>query len=92
MTLEKAAKREIMTECYKCQNRREIPGDAHTRCAKPDTDMTGNPHGIRSGWFIYPWNFDPTWKTKLCSNFEATISPAVSDAVSRENSAKRPTE
>ena len=82
----------IMGECYNCKNRREIPGDCHTRCAKPDKAMTGNPHGIRNGWFMYPFNFDPIWKTKLCSNFEAIVSPAVSDAVSQENSAKRPTE
>ena len=76
--------RDKMSECYSCKNRREIPGDAHTRCAKPDPDMTGNAHGIKNGWFMYPFNFDPVWKMKLCSNYEA-VSLAVSSPVSREN-------
>jgi len=32
--------------------------------------MTGNEHGIRSGWFMYPALFDPIWMTKECDNFE----------------------
>lgn len=63
--------RDPMKECWSCQHRRAVPGNAHIACAKPDPDMTGNPHGIRSGWFIYPLLLDPTWKTKLCANFEA---------------------
>jgi hypothetical protein len=23
--------------------------------------IRGNPHGIRKGWFNWPWNFDPVW-------------------------------
>ncbi len=63
-------KREISTECYSCKHARSIPGNCHTRCAKPDRKMTGAAHGIEQGWFIYPFNFDPTWKSKLCSNWE----------------------
>jgi hypothetical protein len=58
------------TPCFSCKNRRSIPGDYHILCSKPDPKMTGNPHGIKNGWFAYPWNFDPLWKTKECSNFE----------------------
>jgi hypothetical protein len=47
----------------------------------PDKEMTGDPHGIKKGWFFYPLLFDPTWKTKKCSNF-CPIRYAVSDAVS----------
>jgi len=57
-------------ECYSCVNRRSIPGDAHSLCVKPDPTMTGNPHGVRSGWFLYPLNFDPVWKEKLCKTYE----------------------
>jgi len=60
----------IMSECYSCKHRMTIPGDAHISCAKPDPEMTGNPHGIKNNWFFYPFNFDPIWKTKLCSNYE----------------------
>ena len=60
----------MKTNCYRCVNRREVPGCSHTQCAKPDPQMTGNPHGIRSGWFAYPFNFDPAWRTKECANYE----------------------
>ena len=58
-------------ECYTCVNRRTIPGDCHTQCANPDSEMTGNGHGIKSGWFLYPLNFDPVWKTKDCDNYQS---------------------
>jgi len=59
-----------MNECYLCKYKRDVPGNAHVKCDKPDLFMTGNAHGIRNGWFIYPVLFDPTWKTKECDNFE----------------------
>lgn len=65
-------KRDKMSECFQCIHRRSIPGDAHTRCVNPDPSMKGNPHAVAEGWFMYPFNFDPTWKMKDCSNFEAT--------------------
>jgi hypothetical protein len=51
-------------------HRRNVPGDCHIACALPDPHMTGNAHGIERGWFFYPLLFDPTWKTKLCANWE----------------------
>jgi hypothetical protein len=72
--------------CYECAHRRENTGTCHIACAKPDAAMTGSPHGIQNGWFMYPMNYDPVWATSPCANFEATaaVSPAVSEAVSRE--------
>ena len=55
--------------CYDCIHMREVPDNAHISCAKPDPDMTGDPHGIRMGWFIYPLLFDPIWGTKECAHF-----------------------
>ena len=26
-----------------------------------DLNIKGNPHGVKNGWFNWPWNFDPTW-------------------------------
>jgi len=63
----------IENECYHCKNKRNNPGDCHIRCSKPDRTMTGAVHGIRNGWFFYPFNFDPCWKTKLCDNFEEVV-------------------
>lgn len=75
--------KEARKQCWYCQHRRDVPGNAHIRCVKPDPDMTGDEHGIRNGWFMYPLLFDPTWKTKTCSNFQMNdaVSKAVSGAV-----------
>jgi len=64
-------KKNKMNECYMCKHMRSVPRNTHILCAKPDAYMSGNQHGIRKGWFMYPWLFDPVWKTKDCSNFEA---------------------
>ena len=58
------------TPCRKCASMKEIRGDAHISCTRPDPNMTGNEHGIRSGWFAYPFNFDPVWGTTECANYE----------------------
>jgi len=73
--------KKMMAECYKCIHRKKVYYSAHSECGKPDAQMTGNQHGIKNGWFMYPLNFDPIWKTKLCSNFEAK-SNSVSESVS----------
>ena len=60
---------EIQDNCHQCKYRRSIPGDCHITCINPDPNMTGHSHGIKNGWFFYPFNFDPAWKTKTCDNF-----------------------
>lgn len=60
----------MMNECHSCIYKRNVPGDAHIACAKPDPAMTGHQHGIDKGWFVYPFLFDPTWKTKVCTNYK----------------------
>ena len=67
--MEEKRERTMSNECYQCKNRRTIAGDAHTQCSTPDPGMTASDVGIRGGWFNYPHNFDPTWKTKDCTNF-----------------------
>lgn len=57
--------------CYDCSHRRTIPGDAHTRCNNHSATVSGNPHGIRSGWFLWPLNFDPVW-LESCDGFSTT--------------------
>lgn len=34
-----------------------------------DLGIQGNAHGIKKGWFNWPWNFDPVWLDS-CSGFE----------------------
>ncbi len=36
--------------------------------------IQANPHGIRAGWFNWPWNFDPTWLI-ACNGFKAITQP-----------------
>jgi hypothetical protein len=63
--------RNIRNECHTCLYKENVPGDAHISCTNPDNSMTGKPHGIKMGWFIYPIVFDPVWKTKLCANYRS---------------------
>ena len=58
--------------CYECRFRGTIPGDCHSRCSHPTTRdfrVEGTPHGIKHGWFNWPWNFDPVWLV-VCNGFE----------------------
>lgn len=81
--------KQVTNHCWECVSKREVPGNAHIQCVNPDMKMTGDPHGIRNGWFMYPILFDPTWMTKRCDNYspKSDVSGAVSDAVSQEKSA-----
>lgn len=54
--------------CYNCVHRLSIPGDAHSRCNNHSAKVEGNAHGIRSGWFRWPLNFDPVWLVS-CDGF-----------------------
>lgn len=59
----------MMNECYSCKNRGSVTGSVHSYCTKPDLDMKcSSQHALR--WFFYPFDFDPTWKDRLCKNFE----------------------
>lgn len=55
--------------CYDCKFRHDLTGDCHSFCSNSKADVSGNMHGIRSGWFNWPWNFDPTWLTE-CDGFK----------------------
>lgn len=64
--------------CYECVYREEVPGSCHSSCNKGmesifgnDTiNVTGNEHGIKKGWFYFPFNFDPVW-LESCDGFES---------------------
>ncbi len=82
VNMEKEQREKMMSECWSCQHRRAVVGNAHIQCVKPDGLMTGDKHGIKEGWFMYPLLFDPTWKMKLCSNYEGAVKQTVSRSVS----------
>ena len=77
-------RRDFRNECYHCKHKRSVAGNAHIECVKPDTNMRGNEHGIRNGWFYYPFLYDPTWKEKMCNNYEPKeiVNSVVSQSVS----------
>jgi hypothetical protein len=56
-------------DCYKCKYRGELAGDAHSECKNLKANVTGNDYGKRSGWFFWPFNFDPTWLEE-CDGFK----------------------
>ena len=55
-------------DCSQCMHKSNIPGDAHISCTNHKAKVKGNLHGIMSGWFNWPWNFDPTWLMS-CNGF-----------------------
>lgn len=60
----------VKNDCHNCKHKRAVPGNCHIQCVNPDPKMTGDRHGISSGWFFYPLLFDPIWMTKQCDNYE----------------------
>jgi len=36
--------------------------------------ISGDPHGIKKGWFAWPVDFDPAW-LRNCDGFEAKETP-----------------
>lgn len=72
--MEDEKKNRIMTECWGCKFNESVPWNAHIKyikCTNPDPKMTGSQWGISHGWFYYPFLFDPTWKRRLCANFQS---------------------
>jgi hypothetical protein len=54
--------------CYGCSNHREVPGNAHIECVAGWTPeeiraamALASPHGVKNGWFYFPFLFDPIW-------------------------------
>lgn len=79
-------KKPIKTVCYGCAYRRELPGTAHSQCINPDPEMRGLPYGIENGWFFYPDNYDPVWRTRECANHtQGPKQPAPEAAVADKN-------
>lgn len=59
---------ETIPNCYNCVHLRTVPGDCHISCANLSAKAVGSHIGIKHGWFLWPFNFDPTWLLS-CSGF-----------------------
>lgn len=62
-------------QCYNCKHRGELNGSAHSKCNRfismNDFDPPKvNEHGVESGWYVFPFNYDPVWQESLCEGFE----------------------
>lgn len=64
------------TNCYKCVHRRGIPGDTHSACNNLKANAKGSEHGIKKGWFLWPFNFDPVW-LESCEGFSSDPKDAL---------------
>ena len=57
--------------CYDCTHRCDVFDSDHSESAHPqraDLTIEGELHGSTSGWFTWPWNFDPVW-LRECDGF-----------------------
>lgn len=57
--------------CYNCAYRSQVTGSAHSQCNfdwnKTHEPMpNGQDHGIKNGWFFFPFNYDPVWMIDEC--------------------------
>ena len=46
--------------------------------------IKGNPHGIKNGWFCWPYNFDPVW-LENCNGFKKKGEPDAQETNSPES-------
>ncbi len=64
--------KEAKPNCYKCIHKMSVPGSCHSRCNNITAKVTGHPQGIKRGWFMWPYNFDPVW-LQSCDGFSDNI-------------------
>ena len=84
-----AAKATTKHDCYTCLHRGTLPGDAHSECteglkqclsglskSEVTIRVSLNPHGVRNGWAMWPFNFDPIWIDSCNSYVNKTTETA----------------
>ena len=59
--------------CYMCEHRKdadnaEQSGMERSGCANESANVVGVFHGVQSGWFYWPDNFNPLW-LESCDGF-----------------------
>lgn len=72
-----------MTEkktCYSCAYCGTIPGSCHASCTyawSNDEKMpAGDTHGIKNGWYMFPFNYDPVWMDEECTAHAKETDPS----------------
>jgi hypothetical protein len=69
-------RKDLVGDCHSsCSNPNATPmallvfAQGGTEIKTANIHVRGNTHGVRSGWFCWPLNFDPVW-LEICSGFE----------------------
>ena len=68
--------------CESCAYKTNIPGDAHIGCSfawekSENKPPKANEHGIKSGWYTFPLNFDPVWQEEPCKEHSEVKDPSM---------------
>lgn len=58
-------------DCQKCKFKTNgLSGSHHIGCTCVYAVVRGSEHGIKNGWFQYPFDFDQIWLT-YCDSFQS---------------------
>ena len=57
-----------------------IAGDCHISCKfnwlkSKNKPPNGRLHGIKNGWYNFPFNFDPIWMEEECEEHSIVLNP-----------------
>lgn len=63
-----------MKKCYDCKYASKVPGSTHFTCSKRAVLIGFNDYGRQSGWFNFPYDFDPIWLNECTVFFNKTDS------------------
>lgn len=58
-------------KCYTCKYRKNLIGDAHSKCDAEIKDGDVKIH-VNQWSFLFPYNYDPIW-IKSCKKYESKI-------------------
>lgn len=72
----------MKNKCQTCAYRGSIPGNAHIKCtfafSKSEHEFpSGNPHGVRNGWYEFPICFDPVWMIEECQAYSEELDKSM---------------
>ena len=60
--------------CYSCGYKGNIAGSCHSSCTFDWVNSKLKPpkaslHGIKKGWYMFPFNYDPVWQEEPCKAY-----------------------
>ncbi len=64
-----------MLPCCHCAYKAEVPGSAHIQCLRADVSHPIPESKRIAQWFIFPFNYDPTWGPAECPGFATKRDP-----------------